>query len=143
MTQWEWPGLFYLDVPHGWSVTQTSDLIEVLPDEPVGALQVSVLRRSDPESPSARGAEGLIQNFVEKQGGGIRSLRAERLDDDGYMASACFDAAGNDVGDLAWDVTAFLWDELGLICSYCHANSDNARRGEALQMLKTVRRSKS
>jgi hypothetical protein len=64
MTRWSWEPFFVADVPEGWHVTEGDGVVEATgPDE---ALQVSVLRKSEPAIPTRDDAEAVATTWAAK-----------------------------------------------------------------------------
>ena len=65
--RWLWQGIFSIEVPEGWRVVESEDLIEIAPPQPVGAAHVSVLKRGR-NGPVGHGeATALVSDFAHKQ----------------------------------------------------------------------------
>jgi hypothetical protein len=139
VTRWQWPGYFTLDVPETWSVNESSALIEVLPQVPSGAVQLSVLRRNKAESISEEEAAEVLSNFLDKQDPEEVTGRKASCLIDRCVAGASFRTAAETV-DLYWDVVVYLWDDFALTCTYCHDGQDPQQRMEARQILDSVSR---
>jgi hypothetical protein len=134
--RWLWKGIFSLEVPEGWHVVETGDLIEITPPQPVGAAHISVLRRGR-NGPIAYGeASELVSNFAHKQGGEAADL-SEEAEESHWTARAEFETT-DQTGELRWDVEAHVWDERALVCSFCHDGLNEGIRRAALEMFRSI-----
>jgi len=134
--RWVWQGIFSIEVPEGWHVQETRDLIEITPPQPVGAAHVSVLTRKR-NGPVGEGeASELVSNFAHKQGGEPTDLSEEGVESH-RIARAEFETTDQE-GGLHWDVEAHVWAERALVCSFCHDGLNEGIRRAALQLFRSI-----
>lgn len=140
MIEWRWKGLFSMTVPDDWDVRELGDLLEFIPPDESGAAQISVLRRSREESDSPEVARELVENFMSKHN--ARSIVAEPESKNRRSATLATQSfiSEDEFGQLFWDVTAIVWDDLAVICTYCHSGTSGEHRQSARSMYESIQR---
>lgn len=137
MPRWSWPGLFSADIPETWDVHELGDLLEFVPPAPVGAAQISVLRRTKSSAVENGEAAELARDFAEKQGAEALEGLSEQRRGDSLVASARFSTLDVE-GQLFWDVEIVMWRDRALRCTYCHAGTDKETRTSALGIFESI-----
>jgi hypothetical protein len=125
-----------LELVDGWTVTG-SDLptLEFVPAEPVGALHVTVLRSQSERADATSQARELVDRFVRDRGlGGCQPLAG--FDKPGQFGVSC--TTNGDRG-IEWDVVAIVGCGRAVVETYAHGGSSASRRGEALQIMSSIR----
>ena len=134
--RWVWEGVLSLDVAEGWEVRDGDELIEIVPPEPVGAVHISVLRRTRPNEVQDGEAALLAADFARKRG--VSDPRpSEVRQGSGRLARIAFQSI-EEHGTLTWDVETRVWDGRALVCSYCHGGQDARAREAALRMFASI-----
>jgi hypothetical protein len=139
MTTWIWPGLLSLDVPPGWNVSQSDALLEVVPSEPVGTAQISILRRGAAEETSADEAIALAERFTARLTTKAVGKPAVGSPGDRWVASLQLTTQDRE-GLLYWNIESHLWSDLALVCTYCAGSPTEPSRQSALGMFRSIRR---
>lgn len=134
--RWVWNGVLSLDVPEGWEVRNQDDVIEIVPPKPVGAVHISVLRRTRPNEVQDGEAALLAADFARKRGVGD-PRPSETRHGGGRLARIAFQSVG-EARALTWDVEARVWGGRALVCSYCHDGRDAWAREAALLMFASI-----
>jgi hypothetical protein len=134
--RWLWQGVFSMEIPEGWRVFESGDLIEIIPPQPVGAAHISVLKRARSGHVGHGEASELVSNFAHKQGAEPGAL-SEETEESQQIARAEFESTDQE-GKLYWDVEAHVWDERGLVCSFCHDGLNNGIRRVTLEMFRSI-----
>lgn len=124
--RWSWEGVFSVAVPPGWTVNQSEGLIEIVPPEPLGAAQISVLRRTKSGAVKPGEAAGLLENFADRLKAGLTHCREERLGGEGLRASGAV-CTTDEQGELAWLLESRVWGPYALICSFNYEPHRGAR----------------
>lgn len=135
MVTWVWEELIKVDIPEGWTVSDSPDLIEVLPPEPVGALQISIFRVpvGDIHDLCVR----AVHNFVEKQAGRLRGDLQLEKQDNLTVVSGKFDS-GQSEQSLSWLIAAFGWSGKIALATYCFGKGHDKMVQEAEGILASI-----
>lgn len=127
-SRWEWKGHFSLMVPDGWTVQERENVVELLPPEPVGAITISVLRRTAEGHVKSGEATALVSSFVRGRADADVPVRETRTGGE-VTASAAFHQS--EVGEVtSWLVEARVWASRALLVTCCYSVASPAT-GEA------------
>ncbi len=134
MTLMTWGGLFAADVPEEWTAHAAEGVVEIVPPEPVGALHVTVLRRSRVGRVQDGEAVDLLLKFGKRFGwsGSVQEVRSASV-----VSAEAHDL--RESTDHIWDVRAVVWSERALVASYLSDGSDRTYRSEGRAILASLR----
>ena len=133
-----WEGFLSLQVPEGWSVRDSRDLIEIVPPRPVGAVDISVLSRSDPLV--QRGdAQRVLNNFVHNRPSHEADWHGPELSlgEHAFAVEGGFELP-DPQGNVIFDVRVMVSPRLAIIGSYCHGGDDDETRLLGMKLLRSV-----
>jgi len=135
MAKWMWKGYFQAEIPDDWTVNESSDLIEMLPPRPVGALQISFFKVPDGE-PEKRCKEA-ISNFVEKQGGQACGEFLVERRDSVLSVSSTF---GSRISgkDLFWLISAIGLPGMIALVTYCYGGQRDDEVRRAVEIIRSI-----
>lgn len=134
MTRWGWQGLFELDVPVGWRIDESEDLIQFVPPSQIGAAQVSVLRRTRRGPVGIGEAQELTKNFAARQG--VQLVAGPEAEANGARTCLARFLAGD--RPLQWEVESLVWPDRAFVCTYCGEPGPDPSRDAALAMFQTI-----
>lgn len=135
MTMWVWDELIKADIPEGWIVKESQSLIEILPPEPVGALQISIFKVPNGDLQAL--CFNAIENFVEKQDGHMcGDLRFEVRDVQAVVFGSFESLQSGRF--LSWLIAAVGWQGRVALATYCYANKMDERVREAEAILASI-----
>ena len=134
--RWAWEGVFSMEIPEGWKVSEAGSLIEVAPPDPVGAAHISALRRTRVGGIAKGEAALLATDFAAKQGA-LGAIPSEICDKQQCSARLNFQTA-DDRGPYYWHVETRVWNGRALICSYTHDGKHETAKREAVTMFSSI-----
>ncbi len=126
-------GLFRVDVPDSWRVEGQGGVAEILPPSRVGAVHVTVLRRTVAGAVRAGEAAEILTKFVSRFGW---DGQAAEIQEAGLLSAAVEGVQASD--GLVWDVRAVVWLERALVASFVSDGRDRPERREAAAILATL-----
>jgi hypothetical protein len=130
------PGVLRLELADGWTVTGGElPTLEIVPEEPVGALHLTVLRSKAQTVDANSEARRLVERFVRDRGL-IMPQPLSDFDGPGQYAVSC---KPDSPGGTAWDVVAIVGHERAVVETYAHGNTSDKRRREALHIIGSTR----
>lgn len=136
MAIWVWDGFIQADIPNHWSVRDERNLIECLPPEPVGALQISMFQV--PGFDLQAECAAAIANFIEKQAG--RAKTEPRIGErDGCLTVTIEFESGQADQRLSWVISAVGCGQMIALATYCYGKDEDVRVKEAAQIIESIR----
>jgi hypothetical protein len=134
MTLITWGGLFGADVPEDWTAHVAEGVVEIVPPEPVGALHVTVLRRSYVGPVQDGEAVDLLLKFGKRFGwsGPVQEVRSA-----GVVSA---EAEGlRESTDHIWDVRVVVSSQRALVASYLSDGRDRTELSVGRAILASLR----
>lgn len=137
--RWQWKGIFSVDVPDDWEVRELGGgLVEIVPPEPFGAAEISVVKRHA-AGPVKRGeAAELGRSFALAQGARQLTAVREHSHEGGLLAQASFTSTDPE-GDVHWELVAIVSTERAFLCTYCHDGSHEDLKSKAILMFMSLK----
>lgn len=108
-----WDGLFEADIPHGWTAHASEGVIEILPPAPVGAIHITVLRRSRVRIVEDGEAAALLRKFAARYG-------YDRQGDEVWSTDSLSTEAPDvrESNERVSDVRVVVWSERAVVATY-------------------------
>jgi hypothetical protein len=113
-------------------MSESREVIQIVPPRRGGAITVSILRRDLPAPPSVEEAVEITEAFVREQG-------ADTSIEPTVITSVYEARAQFVIHDLLWEVRTLVDTGNAIVCSYCHDGSDAEALAVARQILAAAR----
>jgi hypothetical protein len=129
------------DVPAAWQVREAHDAIEIVDPQGLGALHLSILRRTRDDAPGEAEALGLVESFAaHSRLVPVGAVTSQRGPAQWRVRRSCRSAQPDGEVPMTWLLGCVVWTDRAVMASYCTDSPDDERLQLAEAVLRSIGR---